>query len=627
MYELLNRIKETGDIKKIPEDRLDELAEEIRGFLIEKVSHTGGHLASNLGVVELTMALHLFLDLPSDKLIFDVGHQSYVHKILTGRKDKFDTLRKLNGLSGFPNRSESPCDICNVGHSSTSISLAVGLVNARIIKGGKEKVVAVIGDGALTGGLALEGLNNAGKLKSNLIIVLNDNNMSISESVGAMSGYLAKMRTSVGYNNFKGGIEETLGKVPWGKSVVSKLKRSKDSIKHLVVPGMFFEDMGLTYIGPVDGHNIESVRSALEAASRKNNAVLLHVITKKGKGYKIAEHEPAKYHGVNAFDINTGKNVLGRADHAKTYSEVFSDEIVKIAENDRNIVAITAAMPDGCGLNNFKKRFPSRYFDVGIAEEHAVSFAAGLAIADLTPVFVVYSTFLQRAYDEMLHDVCLNNLHVVLMVDRAGLVGRDGPTHQGVFDLSYFTQMPNMKLFAPKDERDMRKMMRYAIYCKGPVAIRYPRGNASNYFDDLDDTPVAAGKGVWVRKNEKRDAVILAVGSMVETAVKAGEILLKKGIKIDVADMRSVKPFDEEIALEGASAPLVVTMEENVLSGGFGEHIDSFYENRGIKTGVLNIAFPDKFIEHGEVGELLKIYEMDAASVADRIEKRIKQEN
>lgn len=615
MHDLLDTINEPGDIKKIPAREYAALAQQIREFLIEKVSRTGGHLASNLGVVELTMALHLFLDLPYDKLIFDVGHQAYVHKILTGRREMFDTLRQLDGLSGFPKKNESPCDVLDTGHSSTSISLALGLVKARELNDGREKIVAVIGDGALTGGLAYEALNNAGKLKSNLIIVLNDNNMSISENVGAVPGYLGKIRTSIKYNDFKGELEETLNKVPGGKHIVKRLKISKDSIKHLIVPGMFFEDMGITYIGPIDGHNVNQVYEALKAASRKNCTVLIHAVTKKGKGYKIAEHEPTKFHGIDAFDIETGKSF--REKHCSTYTEVFSNALVKIAEKNRNVAAVTAAMPAGCGLMPFKERFPHRFFDVGIAEEHAVTFSAGLSAAGLVPVVAVYSTFLQRAYDEILHDVCLNELHVVFAVDRAGLVGSDGPTHQGIYDISFLSSIPGMTLMAPKNAWELEAMLEFAINAKGPVAVRYPRGMAYGGLCEFR-MPIEVNRAEWIYEGGR--VVILACGSMVKTAVNVYESLKKEGIEAAVANMRFISPFDEKSVLKAAdNYDMIATLEENVITGGFGEHVDAFLIKEGKKTKVINIALPCKFIEQGDVTELSERYNIDDKSITVRI--------
>ena len=614
---LLDYINNANDIKNIKPQDYKRLAREIRSFLIEKVSKTGGHLASNLGVVELTMALHLFLDFPKDKLIWDVGHQTYTHKLLTGRKDQFDTLRQMGGISGFPKRKESPADAFDTGHSSTAISVALGMVKARDLKGEDNKVVAVLGDGALTGGLAFEALNNAGRLKTNMIIVLNDNNMSISRNVGGMANYLAKLRTSTRYTEFKANMENTLVKnLPGGKEFVNVLKRSKDAVKYLMLPNMFFEDMGLTYIGPIDGHNVEAILSALQTASRTKKAVVVHVITKKGKGYMPAENNPSKFHGISPFCIDNGEPV-GECNGA-SYTQVFASSLVRLARQNEKIVAITAAMPYGTGLSAFKKHFPDRFFDVGIAEGHAVTFAAGLAAEGFRPVVAVYSTFLQRAYDQIVHDVCLNRLPVVFAVDRAGIVGRDGETHQGTFDLSYLSHIPNMVVMAPKNKWELDKMLEFALSHDGPVAIRYPKGEAYRGLDEHRE-PIIFGKSEIIYK--EKDIAILAVGSMVETAVSVVELLNRNGKTATLVNARFVSPVDEEMLEELARDHVMfVTMEDNVRIGGYGQQV-SDYICRSNKQGIrhLNFSVPECFVEQGGVEELYEKLRLDAKSIIDRI--------
>jgi 1-deoxy-D-xylulose-5-phosphate synthase len=618
---ILDGINQANDIKKVQTQDYQKLAEEIRNFLIQNVSKTGGHLASNLGVVELTMALHLFLGFPQDKLVWDVGHQAYTHKLLTGRKDFFSTLRQMDGISGFPKREESTCDPFDTGHSSTSVSAALGLVKARDLKGGKNKVVAVIGDGALTGGLAYEALNNAGRLKSNLVIILNDNNMSISENVGGMANYLAKLRTSSKYTGFKENMENTLNQMPGiGKTIVEKLKRSKDAIKYFMLPSMFFEDMGLTYIGPIDGHNISQMMIALNAASKAKKAVVVHVITKKGKGYQLAEKYPSRYHGVDPFDIVSGQSI--KREKGLSYTKVFSDALISNAIKDDNIVAITAAMPVGTGLTEFKKKFPDRFFDVGIAEEHAVTFAAGLAMGGLKPVVAIYSTFLQRAYDQILHDVCINNLPVVFAIDRAGISGRDGKTHQGIFDLSYLSHIPNLLVLAPKNRYELEEMMAYCFSHNGPSAIRFPKGDAYMGLADYQ-APIEYGKSEIITEGSK--VAILAVGSMVKTGQEILEGLVDQQINATLVNVRFISPIDEEV-LDKLSEDhsLFVTIEENVKSGGYGQKVSDYLcANRKQKVRHLNISVPDRFIEHGGVMELQEKLGLDAESILKRIESEI----
>ena len=614
---LLDQIEGPNDIKKLPQNEWDALAEEIRRFLVRNVSMTGGHLASNLGVVELTMALHLALDLPNDKIVWDVGHQSYTHKILTGRKDSFSTLRQFGGISGFPKRGESECDVYDSGHSSTSISAALGMARARDLLKEKRTIVAVIGDGAMTGGVAYEALNDVSRLTSNLIIILNDNNMSISPNVGGMSSYLSEIRTSNGYIQLRDKIHDSLNDAIPG--VVKGISRAKQSLKSLMVPGMFFEEMGITYLGPIDGHNIKSVVKSIEDAKRVNKAVLIHVCTKKGKGYLPAERKPAQFHGTPPFVIKTGKPK--EDGKTETYADVLSSEMMKIAETDPNVAAITAAMEDGVGLRYFHIKYPNRFFDVGIAEQHAVSFAAGLAAGGLKPVFAVYSTFLQRAYDEIVEDVCLQQLPVVFAVDRAGIVGADGETHQGIFDLSYFSSMPGMTVMAPKNAQELRDMLRFAIAQGWPAAIRYPRGAA---FKGLFESraPIEAGKSEMLY--DEGGILLLAVGSMVKTALKVREMLAAQGQKCSIVNVRFVQPMDTECLREAAGKySLVVTMEENVHSGGFGEHVAAWYAEQGLNVPLLQIAIPDMFVTHGTPQELCRLTGIDADTVVSKIQNRV----
>lgn len=610
---LLDQIEGPNDIKKLPQNELDALAEEIRRFLVRNVSMTGGHLASNLGVVELTMALHLALDLPNDKIVWDVGHQSYTHKILTGRKDGFMKLRQYGGISGFPKRAESECDVYDSGHSSTSISAALGMAHARDLLGEKRTIVAVIGDGALTGGVAYEALNDVAGLTSNLIIILNDNNMSISPNVGGLSSYLSEIRTSNGYIQLRDKIHDSLNDAVPG--VVKGISRAKQSIKSLMVPGMFFEEMGITYLGPIDGHNIKSILKSIEDAKRVNKAVLIHVCTKKGKGYLPAERKPAQFHGTPPFVVKTGQPA--KSEKVESYTDVFSSEMLKIAEADPAMVAITAAMEDGVGLRSFHIRHPKRFFDVGIAEQHAVSLAAGLASGGLKPVFAVYSTFLQRAYDEIVEDVCLQKLPVVFAVDRAGIVGADGETHQGIFDLSYFTSMPGMTVMAPKNGQELRDMLRFAMELGSPAAIRYPRGTAYGGLSEFR-APLERGKSEMLY--DENGILLLAVGSMVKTALKVREALKAEGLDCSIANARFVQPMDTDFLREAAGKySMVVTMEENVHSGGFGEHVAAWYAQEGLNVPLLQIAVPDTFVTHGSPQELYRLTGIDAQSVVSRI--------
>mgnify|MGYP000138618042 CR=1 FL=1 len=614
---ILETIEKENDIKKVSPENWNLLAEEIRQFLINKISVTGGHLGSNLGAVELTMALHLSLNLPEDKIVWDVGHQSYTHKILTGRKAGFENLRKYGGMSGFPKRKESDCDCFDTGHSSTSISAGLGLVKARDIMHQDHTVVSVIGDGSLTGGMAYEALNNAARMKSNFIIVLNDNNMSISENVGGVSKYLNNIRTADKYLDLKEGIYNSLKETRIGDPIVESIRRAKSSVKQLVIPGMFFEDMGITYLGPVDGHNIPAMLKVFKEAKRVKSAVLVHVITHKGKGFIPAERHPARFHGAEPFDIETGLPLKQKT--KSNYTDVFSTVMCKQGDRNDKIVAITAAMPDGTGLKRFHNMYPDRFFDVGIAEEHAVTFAAGLAAGGLQPVVAIYSSFLQRAYDQILHDVCIQNLPVVFAIDRAGLVGSDGETHQGIFDLSYLSSIPNMHIMAPKNKWELSDMLKFAIDFQGPIALRYPRGEA---FDGLREhrEPIILGMGEWIY--HEKDIVLVAVGSMVKTALAVREALQLKGYACSIINARFVKPIDTEILNEAVKDhSLIVTMEENVASGGFGEKVREYLDESGYQGSLLTISIPDEYVEHGNVDILREEVGIDAYSIQRRIEE------
>ena len=612
---ILEKIKEANDVKQLSLSECEQLAQEIRDFLIRSLSETGGHLASNLGVVELTIALHRFLHFPEDKLVWDVGHQAYTHKILTGRKEQFATLRKTGGLSGFPKRKESDCDAFDTGHSSTSISAGLGLVQARDLKGENYQVVSVIGDGALTGGMAYEALNNAAELKKNYIIILNDNEMSITRNVGGMSSYLDHIRMAAPYTELKMGVTNALKKIPKvGDGMVDALHKTKSSIKQLVIPGMLFENMGLTYLGPVDGHDMRQLGKVLQEAKRKQGPVLIHVLTEKGRGYEPAMRHPARFHGAAPYEIETG---LPKSNGNPSYTDIFSTVMRKFGDREPDVVAVSAAMVPGTGLKRFGNMFPERLFDVGIAEEHAVTFAAGLALGGLRPVVAIYSSFLQRAVDQILHDVCMQNLPVVFAVDRAGLVGSDGETHHGCFDLSYLSMMPNMTVMAPKNKWELSDMLKFAIRQKSPVAIRYPRGEAYIGLEDYR-APIEMGKAEILEKG--KEIAILAVGNMVRTAVQVTENLRNCGYEPTLVNMRFVKPLDMdllEILREDHS--LIVTMEENVKSGGFGEQVMTYYGSRLHSPAVRIVAIEDQFVPHGSVEDLMHQQQMDSASVTERI--------
>ena len=619
---MLERIQKANDIKNLKREELPQLAQEIREFLVDKVSRTGGHLASNLGVVELTMAMHLVFDLPDDKIIWDVGHQSYTHKILTGRKEGFETLRQYGGMSGFPKRKESDCDAFDTGHSSTSISAGVGLVKARDLRGESHSVISVIGDGSLTGGMAYEALNNASQLDTNFIIVLNDNYMSISENVGGMSKYLDKIRTADFYTGLKKGVTRTLEQIPVvGDSLIEQIRKTKSSIKQLVVPGMFFEDMGITYLGPVPGHDVSMLCRAFKEAKKIEGPVLIHVLTTKGKGYEPAENEPSKFHGISPFQIETGE--VKTKSSKDSYTDIFGKVMCDEAMKRKDIVTITAAMKDGTGLSRFQRMFPERFFDVGIAEEHAVTFAAGLAAGGIKPVFAVYSSFLQRGYDQLIHDVGLQNLPVVFAVDRAGLVGSDGETHQGIFDLSYLSSIPNMTVLSPKHKWELADMLRFAIQHEGPIAIRYPRGAAYDQYEEFR-SPVVYGKSEMIY--EEKDIVVISMGHMFSEAVKVRESLKREGYSCTLVNGRFVKPLDGACITKLAkNHKLIAVMEENVLTGGYGMQVLSFAGEQSLDVKVLPLALPDDYVEHGSVDQLRKETGIDEETMVKKIMKAYKE--
>ena len=613
----LEKIEKPNDIKKIPSYAMDELAEEIRQFLIENISETGGHLAANLGAVELTMALHLVLDFPEDKLIFDVGHQSYTHKILTGRKNDFPTLRQYHGLAGFPKVKESDCDAFNTGHSSTSISAGLGIATARTIKGMKNTVVSVIGDGSLTGGMAYEALNNAAKAETPFIIVLNDNNMSISENVGGVSSYLNQIRTTEAYLELKEDVKNKLKTVPKGKRMIHRIQNVKSGFKQLMIPGMYFEDMGITYLGPVNGHDIQAIVKVLKEAKRCKTPVLVHVLTHKGMGYAPAEKHPTRFHGTDPFDIETGLPKKKRT--SPNYTDIVSTVMCKLGETNPDVVAITAAMAEGTGLKRFRYMHPDKFFDVGIAEQHAVTFAAGMAAVGLRPVVCIYSSFLQRAYDQILHDVCIQKLPVVFAIDRAGIVGSDGETHQGIFDLSFLGSIPNMTIMAPKNKWELADMLRYSVTFDGPIAVRYPRGQAfEGLYEHRPD--IEYGKSEWLF--EGGEICLIAVGSMVKIALQVRDALKEKGMEASIVNARFVKPIDEEMVAKAAKKhKILVTMEENVLEGGYGENVREYLDTLKSRAKLLNIAIPDRFVEHGSVDILMKELHMDCDGIVERIEQ------
>ena len=613
---LLEKIEQSSDIKKLKEEDYPVLAKEIRQFLLEKISKTGGHLASNLGVVELTMALHLAFDLPKDKIVWDVGHQAYTHKLLSGRRDGFNDLRQFGGMSGFPKRKESPYDAFDTGHSSTSISAGLGIAQARDILGEDYSVISVIGDGALTGGMAYEALNNAAQMKKNFIIILNDNEMSISPNVGGMSKYLGSVRTRESYTALKKGVEHALNAIPGvGKSIATGVSMVKNSIKQFFVPGMLFEDMGITYLGPVDGHDVNAMVQVLTEAKRMQKAVLVHVITKKGKGYGPAEKNPSRFHGVDAFDVVTGKSLKEKT--YPSYTDVFSEKMCEIAGKNPKVVALTAAMADGTGLTKFSKEYPNRFFDVGIAEGHEVTSAAGMASAGLKPVVAVYSSFLQRGYDQELHDVCIQELPVLFAIDRAGLVGSDGETHQGIFDVSFLSLVPGMSIMAPKNHWELEAMLDFGVTFDGPMAIRYPRGQAYRGLEEFL-APIEYGKAEMLY--EEKDIALFALGSMVSTGEHVREKLKNKGYACTLVNARFVKPFDTAMIDQLCQKhKLIVTMEENVLRGGMGMCITKYIHDNYPGIRVIQVALPDAYVEHGNVTALREMLGIDSDSVIRQI--------
>ncbi|WMJ81866.1 1-deoxy-D-xylulose-5-phosphate synthase [Clostridium sp. MB40-C1] len=617
MYNFLDKFNNVSDLKNMSLKELNQFSKEIRQFLVDKVSKTGGHLASNLGVVELTLSLYKVFNIDKDKIIWDVGHQTYVHKILTGRKDKFDELRQYGGVSGFPKRSESKYDVFETGHSSTSISAALGMARARDLKKENYNVIAVIGDGSLTGGMSLEALNDVGDRKTNLIVILNDNQMSIAKNVGGLSTYLSKLRVDPKYNKFKNDFNDALRKTNIGNSFADSIKKIKSGIKQMVVPGMFFEDMGIKYLGPIDGHNIKELTTVLAMAKKINGPVIIHTITKKGKGYKFAEENPDKFHGVSPFDKHTGE--INKA-NSNTYSKAFGRELVDIASENKKVVAITAAMRDGTGLSEFSKIFKDRFFDVGIAEQHAVTLSAGLAQAGFKPFFAVYSTFLQRAYDQVLHDICLQNLPVILAIDRAGIVGNDGETHQGIFDISYLSHMPNMTIISPKCIDELKFMLRWAVKQDFPIAIRYPRGGD---MEDVSLEPLQNfEKGKWeiIYKGDK--IAVIAVGKMVQTALKAKDRLKEQGINITVINAVFIKPLDKGLLDYLISNKYkIVTIEDNVRPGGFGSTVLDYINSYTNTIKVINMGYEDGFIPHGNVDILYKLNKLDVDGLVENIVK------
>lgn len=616
-YKYLNDLDSPEYLKSLSSDELIQLSTEIREFIIENVSKTGGHLASNLGVVELTLALHKVFETPKDKIIWDVGHQAYVHKIITGRKDVFNTLKQFGGISGFPRVNESPHDIFDTGHSSTSISAALGMARARDIKKEDYSVIAVIGDGALTGGMSFEALNDAGRSTTNLIVILNDNQMSISKNVGGMSKHLSNIRSGPYYYKIKEDMEYFFDHVPViGKQMKGILHKIKSAIKYNFLPGIIFEELGFKYIGPIDGHNISQVSDVLSNAKKIKGPVFLHVCTQKGKGYSFAEENPQVFHGISPFEIETGE-IISKG--GKAYSEVFGEKILELADKNKKIVAITAAMPNATGLDAFSKKYPNRFFDVGIAEQHAVTMSAGLAANGLTPVFAVYSSFLQRAFDQVHHDVALGRQHVVLGIDRAGIVGEDGETHQGIYDLSFLRHIPNMAIMSPADYTDFTNMIEFAIEdYDGPIAIRYPRGRGNQCLSEKNKTLVKLGKSVELQ--EGKDLTILAVGAMVETALTAAKLLgEKRGLSVTVVNARFVKPLDEAAIINYAqSTGKLVTLEDNSIAGGFGSGVTELLLSKKLNIPVLVMGLKDKFIEHGSRTQLMYKYELTPEAVADK---------
>ncbi len=622
MDKILDKVNYPSDLKELNILEKQQLSEEIRKYLLEIVSNNGGHLASNLGVVELTIAIHSVFNCPEDKIVWDVGHQSYVHKILTGRKEEMKTIRKMGGISGFPKTCESEYDNFDTGHSSTSISVALGMARARDLLNKNNKIIAVIGDGSLTGGMAIEALNDAGSSKTNITVILNDNEMSISKNVGGMSALLTKIRTKKTYKRSNNCVKRFFNKIPViGKPIVDFAHKIKRGIKQTVIPNMYFEDIGFTYLGPVDGHNIQELEKILNKSQNIEGPVLIHVSTKKGKGYRLAEENPDKFHGISSFDIETGNT---KAKRSKDYSAKFGDKLIKLAKKDNRIVAITAAMKDGTGLKEFANKFPNRFFDVGIAEQHAVGLIAGMASAGLKPIFAVYSSFLQRGYDQLIHDVAIQNLPVIIGIDRAGIVGNDGETHQGLFDLSFLRGIPNFTIMAPKDFSEFDKMLEFAINFNGPVAIRYPRGGEGKVkFEKCKD--IKLGKAEIVR--EGKNLTIIAIGKMVERAVEVADLLEKENIKAEVINARFLKPLDEENIIKSIKkAKDVITIEDGILKGGLGTAVIELINNSKLDNiKVKTFGYNDLFVKHGSVDEIEKENKLDAISIVKEIETNNKK--
>ena len=623
MENILDKVNMPKDVKNLNIKEKEQLAQEIRKLILKTVSENGGHLASNLGVVELTIALHSVFDMPKDKIVWDVGHQTYVHKILTGRKDKMSTLRKMNGLAGFPKTSESEYDNFDTGHSSTSISAALGIARARDLKGENYKVLAVIGDGALTGGMALEALNDAGSSKSNLIVILNDNEMSISKNVGGIPSLLSKIRTKKLYTASNEYIKNVLDKIPVIGSPISKtLKRIKKSIKQLFIPNMFFEDIGFRYLGPVNGHNIQELEEIMKSSKEIDGPVIIHVITKKGKGYKFAEENPDMYHSTSAFDLETGKTKKIKNDD---YSKIFGKKLVELAEQNEKIVAITASMKDGTGLSNFAREFPSRFFDAGIAEQHALGLAAGLAINGRTPVIPIYSSFYQRGYDQVIHDICIQNLGVVMCVDRAGIVGNDGETHQGILDLSFFKIIPNINMMAPKDFKELEDMLEFAVALNKPIVIRYPRGGeGKNKFEKHEK--IELGKAELIE--EGKNLTILAIGKMVDRGYELLKKLKEIGIEAELINVRFLKPLDSDLILKSIrKTKKIITIEDNILEGGLASSIkELLIDNKIEDIKIKNFGYPNVFVKHGTVDEIEKLYGLDIDNILKETKELINEE-
>ncbi|GMQ57784.1 1-deoxy-D-xylulose-5-phosphate synthase [Vallitalea sediminicola] len=616
MNEILDGINGPSDIKALEIDQLNLLAKELREYLIKVVSNTGGHLSSNLGVVELTLALHYCFNSPYDKLVWDVGHQTYIHKMITGRKEEIKTVRKFHGLSGFPKRAESEHDVFETGHSSTSISAALGFAKARELLNENNYVVPIIGDGSMTGGMAFEALNNAGRLDSNFIVILNDNQMSISRNVGGLSSYLDTIRTGTVYKEMKEEVEKALTKIPKiGKEVVKVIRDVKSGIKQLVIPGMLFEELGFTYLGPIDGHNISALIKTFNQAKRLNEPVLIHVNTIKGKGFKPAELNPTKYHGTNPFYIKNGRPKSVSC--TDTYSRVLGDTLIDLLNDKKKLVAISAAMPEGTGLDKFARKFPDKFIDVGIAEQHAVTYAAGLAASGIKPVVALYSSFLQRAYDQILHDVCMQRLPVIFAIDRAGLVGKDGETHQGIFDISFLSHMPNMTVMTPKNKSELQSMIKFAVDYDGPVAIRYPKGKASQELEEYDED-IIYGKSEMIKAGS--EVAIIGVGTLTQTAYNVSALLEEKDIKCSLINARFVKPIDKELIEEIArNHDYIFTIEENVISGGYGNNVVKYISDTQINTRVVCIGIEDNFVQHGTRDELIKLCKLDEESIYNRI--------